>query len=149
MAILHANGLNWSEAFAIVFQTLEDEASTNNNRAMQLLKNRPKIATLDAKLMMEIKKNREAIEFLDRFNARKATSGKDPDGWDESLTPSKNVERIFKGEIGGLRGKEKIDAGLKYAKMLGFDVEEKDTIHYYLPLSCYQCAIYQQKDGKK
>lgn len=149
MAILHANGLNWSEAFAIVFQTLDDEASTNNNRAMQLLKNRPKIATLDAKLMMEIKKNREAIEFLDRFNAKKAASSKDPDGWDESLTPSKNVERIFKGEIGGLRGKEKIDAGLKYAKMLGFDVEEKDSIHYYLPLSCYQCALYQQKEGKK
>lgn len=149
MAILHANGLNWSESFAIVFGSLEDEASTNNNRAMSLLKNRPKIATLDAKLLLELKKNKEALELFDRFNAKKAASGKDPDGWDESLTPSKNVERIFKGEIGGLRGKEKIDAGLKYAKMLGFDVEERETIHYYIPLSCLKCELYKQMEDKK
>ncbi|MCM1295417.1 MAG: hypothetical protein NC311_07720 [Muribaculaceae bacterium] len=149
VAILHANGLNWSEAFAIVFQTLDDEATTNNNRAMSLLKNRPKIATLDAKLTLELKKNREALELFDRFNAKKAASSKDPDGWDENLSPSKNVEKIFKGEIGGLRGKEKIDAGLKYAKMLGFDVEESDTIHYYLPLTCYQCGLYIQNSKDK
>lgn len=149
VAILHANGLNWSEAFAIVFQTLDDESGTNANRAQSLVKNRPRIVTLDAKLTLEIKKNKEALELLDRFNAKKASGGKDPEGWDESLTPSKNVEKIFKGEIGGLRGKEKIDAGLKYAKMLGFDVEEKETIHYYLPLSCLNCELYKQIEKKK
>lgn len=152
-AILHANGLNWSESFAIIYNTLDEEQSTNQTRASNLLKRFPKISTLDAKLTMELKKNKEAIALLDKFNSEKAAlkaQGKSaPGSWDENATPAENINRTILEEFPGLKGKEKIDTAFRYGKVLGVDVEQRDTIHTFIPLSCYECEFYRQKMEQK
>lgn len=159
-AILVAAGCGRSESYGCVFNCLALQEGTLKNRAATLVRDKPALAKLIADLINE--KTTAPVNAPDWSDYKrkpvKSTakgSGKDAieddinAGWNDEETTAGNLERIIKGELPNLRGKEKIDAALKYGKLLGVDPETAATTHYYLPLTCYNCEFYKREKGKK
>jgi hypothetical protein len=101
----------------------------------------------------------EFIKYSEkRARAMKRDSAKieeDPDDTSDQLPDKEKVARelwtIAKSLPVG--SKERAEVASRYADLMQMKkdvVEEEDTIHYYLPLSCDKCELYlSRKKGKK
>ena len=160
-SILAANGCSRAEAYACAFSAGNLQESTLRSRASLLVREKPGVAKLIADLIQQktvapvtppdwetYNATRNRTE--PRYKGRKPSDIHDPlDGWNEDEGTAENLERIIKGELPRLTGKDKLDAAFKYAKLKGVDPEVAETTHYYLPLSCCQCSLYKQFKEEK
>lgn len=156
-AILVTNGCARPEAYGCVFNCAGLQEGTLKNRASSLVREKPGLAKLIADLINEKTVPPVSSPDWQTYNAQ--ISRKDPaykggkkdkgdeefSGWDDEQTASENIQRIIKGELPRIQGKDKADLALKYAKLIGVDPEKTDLVHYYLPLTCCQCELYKQK----
>lgn len=174
-AHLAVAGCTRPEAYGAAFNCFSMQEGTLRNKAAQLIREKPGLAKLIADLIQEryhapttgpdwetyrqmttkggapAKPGKRARTNEASSDTSPSSSSQDPDteqGWSDDESTAENLARIIKGEIRYMRGKEKIDSSLKYAKLIGVDPEVTDTTHYYLPLSCCQCALYLREQGK-
>ena len=48
-----------------------------------------------------------------------------------------------------LRGKDRADVLMKIADLQQMKKDEKETVHYYLPLQCYRCSLFIADRAKR
>ena len=171
-ALLVAGGCKRYEAFAFAFNCLNLQESTLTNKARELIKSKPALSRLLADLEFEKVNPPATVPSWSEYNELKAASattannpkeasrkggGSKPgeellslEGWNDEESAAENLKRIYREELPGLQGREKIDMALKYAKLVGIDPETENSTHYYLPLSCLNCTLYikhQEQNG--
>lgn len=156
-AILAANGCSRAEAYACAFACGNLQESTVKSRASTLVREKPGLAKLIADLIQQkttppvnapswsdYAALQERQEMKYKGTKKGGNESSSLTGWNEDETTAENVERIIKEELPRMTGKEKLDATFKFAKLRGVDPEVSNTTHYYLPLSCHQCALFQR-----
>lgn len=139
-SVLVASGCSRAEAYAHIYRPLATSDTVIINAATALIKKKPAIARLIADL--ELRQTSKFQKSIPKNNDTQKTRN----AWDDSLTAEENLQKIIKGEIGRIEGKDKISASLQYAKLIGVNVDSKETTHYYLPLSCRDCSLYKEAE---
>lgn len=146
-SILAASGISRPEAYLhIYFPSIKAEASIKAGAA-KLVKDKPQII----KLINDLKTQNKIIPLSADPTNKQSSADLDKakaEGWRPSETPEQNLKRITEKNLWKLEPKEKIDAARNLAKLYGVKEDQRETRHYYLPLSCKHCNLYIEAEDK-
>ena len=145
-SLLCSLGTGRAETFAHIYRPQFQTASAIKNGAAKLVKDKPQII----KLINDLQERNKIIPLTaDLKPVKDFKKNKEKQIWNDNQTAQENLMRIIKENMGELEAKEKVDAARQLAKLLGVKEEQRETRHYYLPLSCKHCKLYIDAEDKK
>ncbi|MBR8739031.1 hypothetical protein [Bacteroides pyogenes] len=149
--MLVAAGANRGEAYAIIFRPTSTKLETAQRGACQLAKDKPGIN----KLIKSFESNGMLILQQQEEETKKTKRKRKKGEEDEGVVKYRDKSSVLAGleeTLPLLRGKDRADVLMKIADLQQMkkeeNVEEVDTVHYYLPLQCYRCSLFLAEKEK-